>query len=194
MTDRSLAAAPLLPPAAAFAIGIAAASWLTLPSPVLLAVGTTLLIAALATAARRPRLSLALVLVAVATLGVLRAASPPLPDDHVARLGREGALTIEGRLGQEPVRWAPDRVRLLLDAEAAHLGPERLSATGRVQLTIYGELASPLGEGQRVLVDARVHPPIGYRNPGSFDYARWLLEMPVLDDKKGLPQAYALPR
>ena len=180
MTERSLAAAPLLPPAAAFAIGIAAASWLTPRPPVLLATGTVLLLAALATAGRRSRLSLAFVLAAIAALGALRAAPPPLPDNHVARLGREGALTLEGRLAQEPVRWAPDRVRLLLDVEAAHLGPERLPATGRVQLTIYGEPAPALGEGQRLLVDARVHPPIGYRNPGSFDYPAHLRREGIL--------------
>ncbi|HYM67684.1 MAG TPA: hypothetical protein VEW68_10360, partial [Patescibacteria group bacterium] len=80
MTERWLAAAPLLPPAASFAAGIAAASWVTLPSPVLLATGAGLLLAALATAARWRPLALALVLAGVATLGALRAASPPLPD------------------------------------------------------------------------------------------------------------------
>src|SRR4030095_16605856 len=31
-------------------------------------------------------------------------------------------------------------------------------------------MAAPLGEGQRVIVDARLHPPVGYRNLGGFDY------------------------
>jgi competence protein ComEC len=180
VTDRSLAAAPLLPPAAAFAGGIAAASWLTVPSPPLLALAAGLLLAALICARRAPRVAVAFVLAAVAALGVLRAAPPPLPEDHLARRAREGALTIEGRLAQEPVRWAPDRVRLLLDAEAIHLGSERLPASGLVQLTVYGEPAAPLGEGQRVIVDARVHRPIGYRNPGSFDYPAHLRREGIL--------------
>src|SRR4029077_9355232 len=92
-----------------------------------------------------------------------------------------------------------DRVRLLLDAEAIHLGPERLPASGLVQLTVYGEPgaplgggqagvggtrarapAAPLGEGQPVRVDARVHRPIGYRNPGSFDYPAHLRREGIL--------------
>ena len=180
MTERSLAAAPLLPPALAFAGGIAAASWLAVPSPPLLALAAALLLAALICAGRTPRVAVALVLAAVAALGVLRAAPPPLPEDHVARRAREGALTLEGRLAQEPIRWAPDRVRLLLEAEAIQLGPERLPASGLVQLTVYGELAAPLGEGQRVLVDARVHRPIGYRNPGGFDYPAHLRREGIL--------------
>jgi competence protein ComEC len=180
VTERWLVAAPLLPPAAAFASGIAAAAWVTLPSPALLATGAMLLLAALATAARWHRLALALVLAGLAVLGVLRAASPPLPDDHVAQRDVEGAVVLEGRLAQEPVRWAPDRARLILDVEATHLGPERLPAVGLVQLTIYGDLATPLGEGQRVVVDARVHRPIGYRNPGGFDYPAHLRREGIL--------------
>ncbi|HET8530519.1 MAG TPA: DNA internalization-related competence protein ComEC/Rec2 [Methylomirabilota bacterium] len=180
MTERWLVAAPLLPPAAAFASGIAAAAWVTLPSPALLATGAMLLLAALATAARWHRLASALVLAGLAVLGVLRAASPPLPDDHVAQRDVEGAVVLEGRLAQEPVRWAPDRARLILDVEATHLGPERLPAVGLVQLTIYGDLATPLGEGQRVVVDARVHRPIGYRNPGGFDYPAHLRREGIL--------------
>jgi competence protein ComEC len=180
VTDRWLAAAPLLLPAAAFAAGIAAASPLTLSGPVLLGTGGALLLAALATATPRPRLSLALVLAAVAGLGALRAAPAPLPDDHVVRRGLEGTLALEGRLAQEPVRWPPDRTHLLLDVEAAHLGPERLPTVGRVQLTIYGEPTAALGEGQRVLVDARLHRPIGYRNPGGFDYPAHLRREGIL--------------
>jgi competence protein ComEC len=179
VTERGLAAAPLLPPAAAFAVGIAAASWLPLPSPALLATGAALLLVALA-AGRSPRLTLALILAGTAALGALRAASPPLPDDHVAQRGLEGTVVLEGRLAQEPVRWPPDRARLLLDVEATHLGPERLPARGLVQLTIYGEPTTPLGEGQRVLVDARVHRPIGYRNPGGFDYPAHLRREGIL--------------
>ncbi len=170
MTGRGLAAVPLGPPAVALAVGIGAASWVAAPTPLLLAGATALLVAALLAATRRPRLATGLLLLGLVALGTLRASGAPLPADHLARLGLGGTVTIEGRLDQEPVRWAPDRTRLLLEVTAAHLGPERLPASGRVQLTLYGESPVPLGEGQRVLVDARLHRPVGYRNPGGFDY------------------------
>jgi competence protein ComEC len=170
VTERTLQAAPLLPPAAAFAVGIAAASWLSLSSVVLTVAAAGLLLAALLASQRAPRVALGLLLAGAAVLGALRAAPPVLPDDHLARRPPTTPVTVEARLAQEPVRWAPDRTRLLCDVLGVHAGPERLPASGRVQITVYGELATPLGENQRVIVDARLHPPIGYRNPGGFDY------------------------
>ncbi len=180
MTDRLLEAAPLLPPAAAFAAGIAGTSWLPVPGPALIAGGAALLLGALLVHARWPRIALLLVLAGVAGLGALRAAPPALPADHLARRALDTPLTIEARLDQEPVRWTPDRTRLLLEVEAVHAGPERRPASGRVQLTLYGELAAPLGESQRVLVDARLHRPVGYRNPGAFDYPAHLRREGIL--------------
>ncbi|HEY7041413.1 MAG TPA: DNA internalization-related competence protein ComEC/Rec2 [Methylomirabilota bacterium] len=170
MTEPILKAAPLLPPTAAFAAGIAAASWSPAPPAALLVAGAIVLLAALLGARRMPRAALVLVLAGAGLLGALRATPPPVPDDHIARRSPTTSVTVEARIDQEPVRWAPDRTRLLLEVLAVHAGPERLPASGRVQLTVYGEIPTPLGEGQRVIVDGRLHPPIGYRNPGGFDY------------------------
>jgi competence protein ComEC len=178
--ERRLDTAPLLPPAAAFTAGIAAAAWLPLPTWGLLGAAAVLLIAAALASHRHPRAALMLILAGVAPLGGLRVVEPSLPPDHLARRALDGTLSLEGRLVEEPVRWAPDRTRLLLDVDAVHAGAERLRGTGRVQLTVYGELALPLGESQRVLVDARLHRPVGFRNPGGFDYPAHLRREGIL--------------
>ncbi len=180
MIERRLETAPLLPPAAAFTAGVAAGAWLPLPVPGLLAAATAALLIAALASRRHPRAALVLVLAGVALLGALRVAGPRLPADHLARRALDGTVSIEGRLGEEPVRWTPDRTRLLLDVAAVHAGPERRPAVGRVQLTVYGELALPLGETQRVLVDARLHRPVNFRNPGGFDYAAHLRRAGIL--------------
>jgi competence protein ComEC len=177
--EPRLETAPLLLPAAAFTAGIAAAAWLPFTAPGLLAAAAVLLIAALASH-RHSRAALVLVLAGVVLLGALRMAGPRLPADHLARRALDGTLSIEGRLADEPVRWTADRARLLLDVDAVHAGPERRPAAGRVQLTAYGELAFPLAETQRVLVDARLHRPAGFRNPGSFDYPAHLRREGIL--------------
>jgi competence protein ComEC len=168
--NHPLAAAPLLLPAVAFASGIAATSWLHVPSRALVGGGAALLLVALLASTRRPGVGLTLVLAGAVVLGALRAAPPALPTDHLTRHRWDGPLALEARLAQEPVRWTADRTRLLLDVEAVQDGPGRRPASGRVQLTVYGELPAPLGEGQRLLVQARLRRPVGYRNPGSFDY------------------------
>ena len=180
MSERGLERAPLLPPAAAFTAGIAAAGWLSLPAPRVLAAAAALLLIAALASRRHPRAALALVLAGVTLLGALRAAGSPLPADHLARRVLVGTQTLEGRLAEEPVRWTPDRTRILLDVDALHAGPERLPAAGRVQLTVYGELALPLGADQRVLADARLHRPVGFRNPGGFDYPAHLRREGIL--------------
>ena len=179
MIEPRLEAAPLLLPAAAFTAGIAAAAWLPIPAPGLIVAAAVLLIAALASH-RHSRAALVLVLAGVVLLGALRMAGPRLPSDHLARRALDGTLSIEGRLADEPVRWTADRARLLLDVDAVHVGPERLPAAGRVQLTAYGELTLPLAETQRVLVDARLHRPTGFRNPDGFDYPAHLRREGIL--------------
>jgi competence protein ComEC len=178
VSERRLDAAPLLPPTGAFAVGIAGAAWLDVLIAGLLAGAAVVLLTAGALAGGRPRTALALLLAGAALLGAARAAGPAVPANHLAR--QAPGIAIEGRLAAEPLRYAPDRARLLLDVETLHAGTEPRVVTGRVQLTVYGELASPLGENQRVLVECRLHPPIGYRNPGGFDYPAALRRQGIL--------------
>ncbi|HEV8436666.1 MAG TPA: DNA internalization-related competence protein ComEC/Rec2 [Methylomirabilota bacterium] len=171
--------APLLPFAVAFATGIVAASWLDLAVVALLGVGAGLLVAGVvAFRFRRDGIALLLLLAAVLVAGVLRGA-PLLPRDHIARRALPAVVTIEGRLSEEPIRWTPDRTRLLLDVDAYQDGADRRPVTGRVQLTIYGE-TTPLGEDQRIRAEVRLHRPIGFRNPGVFDYPAHLRREGIL--------------
>ena len=162
--------APLVPLALAWAAGIAAGPALAPPPAWLIAgVGALLLAAAALLALRRDGMPAALLLAAAALLGALRAHElPPGPDD-IAALGSDEVLAVEARIAEEPRRWAPDRLRLLLEVEALVTETERRPASGRALVTIYGDAPS-LGEGQRIAADLRLHPPVGYRNPGGFDY------------------------
>jgi competence protein ComEC len=162
--------APLVPLALAAATGIGAGAVLSLPPRALIAGTAALLLAgAIALLAHRHTAAAALLLTALLPLGALRAHELPPGPDHVAAAGLDGTVTVEARLVEEPRRWAPDRARLLLDVEAWLAGSERRPATGHVLVTLYGE-APPLGEGQRVAAELRLHRPVGFRNPGGFDY------------------------
>jgi competence protein ComEC len=159
---------PLAPLALAFGIGLVAAPAI---EPVLL---WTAWLAALVLGAALLTLGAArgatvVLLVAVSALGGLRAREPALPSDHVARPGLPRVATVEGRLAAEPTRWAPDRTRLLIDAERADGAP----ASGRVQATVYG-VPPPLAEGQHIAAPLKLHPATGFHNPGVFDYGEHL--------------------
>jgi competence protein ComEC len=160
---------PLAPVAVAFAAGIAVQPWLPFT------VAWTLLLAALAWGASlatlgRPAMAASLLILGVGAAGALRATPLPLPPGHVANLSLPLTTRVEGRLTGEPLRLAPDRVRLLVDTERAGGEPR----TGRLRLTAYGAGLPTLMTGQRVDVEARLRPVVGFRNPGGFDYAAHL--------------------
>ncbi|MGH7313160.1 MAG: ComEC/Rec2 family competence protein, partial [Candidatus Rokuibacteriota bacterium] len=166
---------PLVPVALAFAGGIAVQPWL--PTPV----AWPILMVALAWGASlqilgRSAFAAGLLLVGVGATGALRAAPLPPPPGHVVHLVLPAMVQVEGRLVAEPLRLAPDRVRLLVDAERVGGEPR----TGRIRLTAYGAGLPPLTSGQRVDVEARLHPAGGFRNPGGFDYAAYLRRQDIL--------------
>lgn len=159
---------PLAPLALAFAAGIAlvplvheSAAWSTWAGG----------LAAAVILARADRCGLATLplLGAIAALGALRAIPLPLAADDVARLDTATAALIEGTLAADPLRWGPDRARLLVDVERVDGVPR----SGRLQATIYGELAN-VTQGQRVAAELRLRQAVGFRNPGVFDYAAYL--------------------
>jgi competence protein ComEC len=177
---RVLESAPVLPLAASLATGIVGASWLT-PHPLAFAplVGSLLGLGAVALARAHDRLATILLLAGIVGLGALRGGATSLPPDHIARQAIPPVVSIEGRLSEEPIRWDADRMRVLLDVDAYHDGLDRRPAQGRVQVTIYGS-TEPLGEGQRIRAEVQLHRPIGFRNPGGFDYPAHLRREGIL--------------
>src|SRR5205809_431741 len=156
---------PLAPLAVAFAAGIALAPWIAPRAAwALVAAGlaATVLVLVLGQAAH----ALAPLLAAIAMLGALRATPAPLAADHVGRLPLPATARVEARLAADPIAWAPDRARLALDVESVDGVPR----SGRISLGLYGP-PPPLAEGQRIVVDARLERPVGFRDPGVFDVA-----------------------
>ena len=159
---------PLAPAAVAFGAGIATAS---VAPPEMFAIAWLVASAAclVLLAGRRSTAAALALLLGVAAVGGLRGGEAPLPPDHVRHLGLPRTLRVEGRLADEPRRWAPDRARLLIDTERVEDAP----GSGLIQVTAYG-LLPPLTEGQRVAAPLRLHAATGFRNPGTYDYAAHL--------------------
>ncbi len=166
-------ATPLAPLAVLFACGVGAAAWASGAPVVWIAWGTSLAVTLALLARGHDRAAAAGLLVAVVLLGALRAAAPPLPPHHLAARSLPALARLEGRLAAEPIRFEPDRARILLDADTLIQGDTRREVTGLVQLGLYGE-PPPLTEGQRIRGDFRIGRPRSFRNPDAFDYAAHL--------------------
>jgi len=172
--------APLLPLSAALALGILSGPWAAVAPGWLLAAGGLLLtVGACTLALGRDGAATAILLVLAVMLGALRVTTDPLPADHIARAALPPVVSVEGRLAEDPVRWAPDRTRLLLDVDSYLDRSDHRPASGRLQVTLYGETAA-VGEGQRVAVDLKLSRPRGFRNPDAFDYPAFLRREGIL--------------
>ena len=181
--------APLLPLSAALALGIVLAAWATsVPGWLLAAGGLLLAVGACATAfgpdGTCESAATAVLLALAVVLGALRGATEQLPADHIARAKLASVVNvpvvkIEGRLAEEPVRWASGRTRLILDVDGFFDEADRRPASGRLQVTLYGETAA-VGEGQRVSVELKLARPRGFRNPDAFDYPAFLRREGIL--------------
>ena len=108
-------------------------------------------------------------LLGIVAAGAIRAGEAPLAAHHIRNAGLPRMVQVEARLVVEPKRWAPDRVRLLVETERVDGAPR----SGLIQLTAYGVLPA-LTQGQRVAAPMRLHPAMGFRNPGTYDNAAHL--------------------
>jgi len=167
---------PLAPLAVAFAVGVAASGWVRVSvAAVVLAV--TLVWGASLLVLGRLAPATGCLLAGLAAVGAIRASPWPLASDHIGRLDVPAVVQVTGRLAAEPVVFAAERTRVVLDVERVGDEPR----TGRLPVTLYG-VAPPLTEGQRVAGEMRLHAAAGFRNPGGFDYGEFLRRegMPVV--------------
>lgn len=75
----------------------------------------------------------------------------------------------------EQVDERADGLRLILQAEQLQYRNRQLPFSGRIRLSWHRALPS-IHTGQQWQLLVRLKRPRGYRNPGAFDYERWLFE------------------
>ncbi len=93
-----------------------------------------------------------------------------LPED----LERQDLL-VEGRVVALPDQTTAS-TRFLFAVEQSWLpGEEQIDFSGIVKLSWHSHEARPLG-GERWRLKVRLRQPRGFRNPGGFDYERWLFQ------------------
>ncbi len=93
----------------------------------------------------------------------------PMPDPRVVT----DPVTLEAVL-DAPVRHMADWATVTASDVRVIERPASALAQGRIRLSGPPDAFAGLQYGDRVRVDAQFRPPHGFRNPGLFDYARWL--------------------
>src|SRR5713101_1277322 len=116
--------APLLPLAAALAVGIVVAAWAAVAPVWLLAAGGLLLaVGACSTALGQEAAATAALLALSVTVGALRGATEPLPADHIARAELGPVVHVEGRLAESRCAGHPTGRDSSSTSTASSTGP-----------------------------------------------------------------------
>lgn len=119
---------------------------------------------------RAPRAAFALLGFAWAWAHAAFVLDQRIPEDMAGR-----TLLVTGTVEELP-EWLASGQRFLLRVEhagAGEPGGQPAPWRGRARLS-WRAPPAPVAPGQRCLLRVRLFPPNGFRNPGGFDYERWL--------------------
>ncbi len=176
---------PLLPPATAFAAGIAWDLAFGTPTRILLAVAT-IAVAGWCRWHRHRHVATVLLLLGVAVLGALRhhATRFHAPDGDLARLitphrqliQLDGIVTSSPRHRRPPAGAASyerPTTRWQLRSEAIHHHDHSQRVAGNLQVVVHGTV-NHLIVGDRIKLTGWLQRPTGRRNPGGFDHQAFL--------------------
>jgi competence protein ComEC len=169
---------PFFPLAAALACGILAGSYLYFSPGLAVSLIAGALVAALVCSLAGARdFVLYLLLAAVFLLGALHIGAvmnPEVPPDHISRLaGRE--VYMEGVVAEDP-RLSEDRAELVIDSARVFAGTTAIPASGKVLVRVMDWEDCPLPQyGDLIRFQMKLKAPRSFRNPGGFEYERWLL-------------------
>lgn len=95
------------------------------------------------------------------------------PQHHVIHFTDGGRYRLVGTVDQAP-RTTPDkRLRLVLKVEELGHSGAMQAATGSIRLTVFGA-APMIRNGDRLALESRLRPIRNFRNPGGFDYQRYM--------------------
>jgi len=169
---------PFFPLSAALACGILTGSYFCFDPGLVISLLAGLLVVVLLCALAGSRdLVLYLLLASIFLLGVLdicRVTNPEVPPDHISRLaGKE--VYMEGVVAEDP-RISEDRAELVVESSRILAGNTVIPASGKIMVRVMEQEDYPMPQyGDLVRFQARLKAPRSFKNPGGFDYERYLL-------------------
>ena len=106
------------------------------------------------------------------TLSINHYVCPDLPDHHIYSWAHNRLLKVEGFLYRPP-EVVYSKTRLYIKAQRIWAQNKRFPTTGNILLTIK-DCRKRFLTNDRIIFSARIRKPRNFRNPGGFDYVRWL--------------------
>jgi len=173
---------PFFPLAAALACGILAGSFFYIePSLAISLLAVLLILVFVCALAGIRELVIYVLLASIFLLGALdigRIVNPEVPPDHISRLaGKE--VYLEGLVSEDP-RLSEDRAELVIESSRVFAGTSTIPASGKLLIRIMDRARahedSELPKyGDLIRFQTKLKAPRSFKNPGGFDYERYLL-------------------
>lgn len=106
-------------------------------------------------------------------LAVLPYEAPHIPENHVSRFAdRETGWRVSGTVST-PVEWKNGRWRFVVDVDRLESEGRALKVRGSIRASCWFEPRG-VGRSRRVSFVSRLYPISGFKNPGGFDYERYM--------------------
>ncbi len=97
---------------------------------------------------------------------------PDFPDHHIYSWAHNRLVKVEGFLYRPP-EVLPSKTRLYIRTQKVWAQKRIFPATGNLLLTIK-DCQKNFLINNRIIISARIRKPRNFKNPGGFDYVRWL--------------------
>jgi competence protein ComEC len=95
------------------------------------------------------------------------------PPQHIIHFTDGSPYRVVGTVDQPPWSTPDQRLRLVLQVEGLGSSGAMQAASGKLRLTIFGD-APVLHAGDRLAFESRLRPIRSFRNPGGFNYQRFM--------------------
>ncbi|MEW6076943.1 MAG: ComEC/Rec2 family competence protein [Thermodesulfobacteriota bacterium] len=173
---------PVIPLLLVFAAGILCGEWIYLPPPLaVLLIGICLF--GTAWSILRARAAAVVPLLLFFFLGwfcITGFSFPTFPDHHVSRFAGETSWDITGAILEEPVA-GPERRHFVLQVHCLDSGRRQIPVVGRLRVTVFGAGGPELPCGALIRFRSRIRGVDNFKNPGGFDYKRFLSFQKIFD-------------
>jgi len=113
-----------------------------------------------------------LLFVSLGYLSIQPWVSPRLPANHIIRYTNTHRWDILGRIDQQP-RQLNGRTRFDLQVASLGRNGQTFAVGGKLRVTARGDIPD-LAIGDNVLLNSRIRSPTNFKNPGGFDYKRYM--------------------
>ncbi len=140
--------------------------------PITVSLGLLLFLGFCGATRQGQRVSIPLLLVGAAGFVVSQWIATPIFLSDLRQYVDRGPLHLIAQVSGPP-RHYPDRVMLPMEGVALQTARGLQPVRGHFRLTFYQTNATPFEYGDRLALQAPLRAPLGFRNPGVFDYAAY---------------------